>query len=455
MARTIIIGAGLTGLSAAYHLEKKGCTDLLIVEKESTIGGLCRSVTSNDFTFDYTGHFLHLQNPAVAHCISHTVGFNFFDEITRHSYIYSHECYTPYPYQMHLHGLPIDVCVDCIEGFVARDTNKNPQSFHAWVLAHFGKGFGKHFFFPYQQKICDYDVRKLQASWTGRFVPSTTLRTIIEGTLSANAHDAVGYNATFFYPKTPGIETFIKAFARNIRTPITTACTVTRINLAKKIVVLSDGTTHPYEHIISTMPLDSLLTILDDAPTTAFNHAQGKLQCTSVINLNLGLKTALPTDKQWVYYPESTTAWYRLGYPQAICPASAPTGGSSLSIEISHRKRTRAWQHEALARAKKEVSTVLHIDPAMIATEVVLSLPHAYVVYDAWREKNLTCLLNRLAQQDIYSIGRYGAWKYASMHEAILDGKNIADSLTITPAHRAEDAVTITPKQNKNIYQRL
>ena len=62
MAKVIIIGAGLTGLSAAYHLEKKGFNDYLIVEKEDSPGGLCRSIKQDGFTFDYTGHLLHSNN---------------------------------------------------------------------------------------------------------------------------------------------------------------------------------------------------------------------------------------------------------------------------------------------------------------------------------------------------------------------------------------------------------
>ena len=62
MAEIIIIGAGLTGLSTAYHLEKQGFTDFQIFEKENVPGGLLRSFKSNGFTFDFTGHLLHINN---------------------------------------------------------------------------------------------------------------------------------------------------------------------------------------------------------------------------------------------------------------------------------------------------------------------------------------------------------------------------------------------------------
>jgi len=56
-------------------------------------------------------------------------------------------------------------------------------------------------------------------------------------------------------------------------------------------------------------------------------------------------------------------------------------------------------------------------------------LPYAYVIYDFWREQHLDSLLNHLKQRNIYSVGRYGAWKYSSMYNAIVDGQTIAQTL--------------------------
>ena len=59
--KIIILGAGLAGLSAAWHLKQKGIR-ASVFEKEDTAGGLCRSKDINGFIFDYDGHLLHFQN---------------------------------------------------------------------------------------------------------------------------------------------------------------------------------------------------------------------------------------------------------------------------------------------------------------------------------------------------------------------------------------------------------
>ena len=58
---TLIVGAGITGLTAAYFLSKGG-ERCLLLEKEEDIGGLCRSYKLDDIIFDLGPH-LFFHNP--------------------------------------------------------------------------------------------------------------------------------------------------------------------------------------------------------------------------------------------------------------------------------------------------------------------------------------------------------------------------------------------------------
>src|SRR3990170_8597648 len=58
---TIIVGAGLTGLSCGYYLvsgQKKG----LLIEQESVVGGQARSLIFQDCIFDLGPHVLFCNN---------------------------------------------------------------------------------------------------------------------------------------------------------------------------------------------------------------------------------------------------------------------------------------------------------------------------------------------------------------------------------------------------------
>ena len=453
MARIVILGAGLTGLSTAYHLEQAGCTDYLLFEKEILPGGLCRSVTSNGFTFDYTGHLLHSNDATTRPLVDLCVGKDNLATATRSAWIESSGIQTPYPYQMYLHGRSPEVIAECIKGFVTRtQTRRQPHMFPEWVESAFGSGFGKHFFYPYQRKIFSYPPRKLTATWTGRFVPKTDLSTIIRGALTPHTADNIGYNATFLYPKAGGINTLITGLVKQIRKPLLTGFCVTKIDTVHKIITFDNGHQEPYEQLVSTLPLDNLLNMLDGTHTQELQSAASNLLCTSVLNINLGINNtgvfnsevlsscvahnALP-NTSWIYYPDTNSPWYRIGFPHSFAPSACPAGTQSLYAEFSYLNKPKN-NRRAITQAETKVLEHFNLSSEAVIARAPLMLDHAYVIYNTWRDQHIPQILNRLtADYAIHSIGRYGAWKYASMQEALVDGKTTAHALTNTfiPAH--------------------
>lgn len=430
MAKIVIIGAGPTGLSAAYHLEQKGFTDYVLFEKEMQTGGLCRSVHQDGFTFDYTGHLLHINDDYFRKFITDIVGLDNLGVVHRRSFIYSHETYTRYPFQMNLHGLPEDVIADCIQGYAMRKTSiKNPKNFEQWVHKHFGSGIGKHFFFPFDSKKNAYPAKKLSVSWMGRFVPKTNLQDMIKGAIAENTK-AVGYNSNFLYPKKGGIQFWVSKIAQTLKNPIQTGFCVSSVDYKNKLVHFTNGHAEPFEQLISTMPLDHLLTNAEGiAPT--LQRAAKNLLCNSVVNFNLGIKRENLSDKHWIYVPEKKYPFYRLGFWHNFSQSMAPKGYSSLYGEFSHLNRSQKTVETLLKKSLAQTKELLGISNSEIVSEKVLHIKHAYVIYDMWRERNLAKMLDTLKEHNIHSVGRYGQWKYSSMQEAILDGKKIADTLTL------------------------
>jgi len=430
VAKIIIIGAGLTGLSTAYHLEKKGFFDYKLFEKENEIGGLCRSIYQDGFTFDYTGHLLHISDDYFDQLLNNIVGKENLNSIDRKSFVYSRETYTPYPYQMNLFGLPQEVIVECIEGFVARKKGKkDPKTFYQWVIKNFGLGFGKNFFFPFQSKLFDYNLKKISADWTGRFVPQTSLNQIISGAMSANVSVKVGYNSQFFYPQKGGIFFWVKKLAENIKNPIQTNFSVKSINLKNKNIIFENGHQESFDKLITTMPLDLMLSKIQDSSTTDFSKISKKLVCNSVVNFNLGLARPDLSEKHWIYFPEEKYPFYRIGFNHNFSSHSVPAGCSSLYGEFGYTKKSSQEVEWILQKSISQAKQLFKISDSEILTQKIIYIPRAYVIYNFWREKNLVSLHNSLQENSIFSIGRYGQWKYSSMQEAVLDGRDIVDKI--------------------------
>lgn len=424
MAKIVILGAGLTGISAAYHLEQAGFYEYALFEKETIPGGLCRSVQQDGFTFDMTGHLLHVNDPYFSSLIQDKVGLDAFEQINRRSFIYSNNAYTPYPFQTNLRGLPLDVIAECLSGFVKRRTDKQIKTFKQWVLHQFGAGFGKHFFFPYQKKIFSYPINKLTASWTGRFVPATTLNQILEGIMHDAAPPSIGYNAQFLYPKKGGIFFWVQKLAQQLINPVHTSYSVKTIDSINNIVHFTNGHKERYETLINTIPLDLFLCMLKESSSSNLKQAARHLLCNSVINFNIGVNRSDLCDKHWIYFPETQYAFYRLGFPHNFSTHTVPAGCSSLYGEYSFLKKdpTNNQITEVITQTKR----LLKISDTDIATELIIPISHAYVIYNSWRDKYLPTLLEQLKEKAIHSVGRYGQWKYSSMQEAILDGQEVA-----------------------------
>ena len=109
----VVIGAGPTGLSAAYHLGE----DALLLEQNDRVGGWCRSIVEKGFTFDFAGHIMFSNDPYVHEMYEMLLGDNVHWQ-DREAWIYSKNVYTRYPFQGALYGLPPQVIKECIVGAI-------------------------------------------------------------------------------------------------------------------------------------------------------------------------------------------------------------------------------------------------------------------------------------------------------------------------------------------------
>jgi protoporphyrinogen oxidase len=433
VTKIVIIGSGLTGLSAAFHLEQAGCFDYAIFEKDDRPGGLLKSFEQDRFTFDYTGHFLHLKSLYFRNFLSYIVGMNNLSLIKRQSAIHLYNSTVNYPFQMNLYGLPSKVVYECIEGFIRKKKSIHiPETFYDWVLKYFGRGIGEHFFFPYNTKLLSYDIKKVSPSWTGRFVPKVDLREVLQGALSMTEERWVGYNSLFYYPKSGGIEFIIKKLVGSIKNEVKKGFKATQVDLASKIVYFENGHRENFDYLINTMPLNKLLSNVKGVCRADFKQAAEKLLCNSVINFNLGFDVEDISTKHWLYFPEKKFLFYRLGFWNNINKTSVKNGCSAIYGELAYLPKTKKQQNidSFIHKSIDQAVAFLSVKKSNVIIEKILPIEHAYVIYDKWREKNISKIHCDLNSNGIYSIGRFGEWKYSTMEDAVLDGKRVAEILS-------------------------
>ncbi|MBM4037119.1 MAG: FAD-dependent oxidoreductase [Planctomycetes bacterium] len=462
----VILGAGLAGLSTAYHLRRGGCRDLALHEREDRPGGLCRSEARDGFTFDYTGHFLHLRTPEMKRLASRLLGSE-LATVIRSSWIWSQGVFTRYPFQTHTFGLPVETVKEVLLGYIqARCCRSSrlqipdsrlksaignrqsaiPRSFERWVYETFGEGIAKHFMLPYNEKLWGIHPRLLTTEWMGRYVPPASLEQVIEGALT-DKPAGEGYNATFRYPCQGGIESLVRALAARVG-PIALGSEAVGIDLRRRRVEFADGSRADYAALVSTLPLPELVARLRGAPDRV-RDAAAKLHWASLFALSLGLRANRTEGRQWVYVPERRFAFYRVGCFSNAARAMAPPEQAAVWSEVSYVPHCRlpiadCRLKSGIGNRKSEMPSMLrrqvldglkemgwlrsHRD---VAAEWPLEIPYAYVTYDAHHRRATGTILRYLAKHHIHSIGRYGRWEYSSMEDALLQGRETAQRLLV------------------------
>ncbi len=431
----LILGGGLAGLSTAYHLNKISGLSALIVEKEKYPGGTAASISKQGFTFDFTGHLLHLHDPYGKKLIQDLLKGN-LREINRSAWIYSHETLTRYPFQANTYGLPDSVINECLFGFLktihrppSAKKKKTPTSFKDWAFETFGEGICRHFLFPYNEKLWQRKLSTMTTEWQGRFVPAPKVSEVLYGAVMDQTK-AFGYNASFLYPTKGGIQSLPNALSSRLKKKqLLLGHEALWIDLKTKEAFIKKIGLISFKRLVNTIPLNDFISLVKKTPARVLNAAED-LSSNSVYCLNLGVSGRVMPEKHWIYFPEKKYPFYRVGFYHQFASSNAPAGASSLYVEFSRnsKSKVRLSDMESLALKALKDCKILKPDNQILIKEW-LPIKCGYVVYDFKRTKVLNALLPYLAQNGVESIGRYGAWKYSFMEEAIMDGKKCAEKL--------------------------
>ena len=464
-----IIGAGPTGLSAAYHLDQ----DTLLLERNAGVGGWCRSIRDKGFTFDYAGHIMFSNDPYVLKLYQILLGDNLHWQ-NREAWIYSKQVFTRYPFQGALYGLPPAVIKECIVGamearygklkapkrqcaaanspepsaqlddccadgavpassastsFAALEARK-PGNFEDFIYKTWGAGIGKHFAISYNKKLWTVPLSEMETSWLGGRVPLPDLEEIIEGALEPVAKP-MGPNARFGYPLRGGFQALMSGFLPHIKGDIELNADVVSLSPQEHLIALADGRRFQYEHLISTMPLPELIRVIGDQAPAEVRAAARGLRHVSVRCVNLGIGRENITDKHWIYYPEDTV-FHRIFVQGNASPECNAPGGFGLTCEISYSP-SKPLPCDGQRLVELCVADLVKVgllkEEDRVITANQLDLPYAYVLYDHARAQNVATVKAWLAEYDISLAGRYSEWEYYNSDHAFIAGKKAAEAV--------------------------
>ena len=417
----IVLGAGLTGLSAALELQSRG-VDFLVVEREQQVGGHTATIEDSGYRFDRTGHLLHLRNHDRRERI-----LSLLDEppltFHRESLVFSEGVYTKYPYQANTFGLPVESAYACVMGFLQAQQRRNipePDNFEQYCRTHFGDAIAERFMLPYNSRLWGVPPSDVTTEWCDRFVPLPSLEDVIAGAVGKQ-NAGLGYNATGYYPRR-GMGELALSLERRIG-KVTKSATVRHIDPRNRVCAIDQGS-RGYQSLISTLPLPQLLALFTSLPEHV-SAAALRLRCTPLFYLDVALNCPPKRHFHWIYVPESRFPFYRVGNYAAFSPAMAPPKAASLYVELVSRD-PQLVQNVWPSVAEGLIEMGVLQSPTDVAFVRLRHLSHAYVIYDRDRTLALETIQQYLRELGIISTGRYGGWNYSSMEDALGFGEAAA-----------------------------
>ena len=404
---TLIIGAGITGLSLASFLDTD---DYLIVEKDSEVGGYCKTTIRNGFVWDYSGHFFHFNNQEIKDYVLENIECDVVT-VNKKSHIYYKDRYINFPFQNNIDQLPTDEFIECL--YDLRNTgNGEVNTFTDFVKNTLGESICDKFIIPYNEKLYACDLNNLDYDAMGRFFPKPTNFDDLLTQLK-NKNKTESYNSTFIYP-TGGSFEFVKSLLKRVNEDnILLDTEIIGIDLENKIAQTNNGYIK-FNKLVNTMPFDTFMKLTGEKVDN--------LSSNKVVVFNLGFNKPTDISSNWVYYPNDEI-FYRVGFYNNIFG----TDRMSLYVEIGMEKTERVIEEDLLKKVLEDLIMVGVVTNHTLVDHQMIVMNPAYVhitkeskeIYNDWGKKN-----NPLG---LFSIGRYGSWTYCSIEDNIIQTKELVN----------------------------
>jgi protoporphyrinogen oxidase len=428
----VIIGAGPTGLGAAFRLQEVGYEDYAVYEAENFPGGLSSSHTDEaGFTWDCGGHVHFSRYPYYDKASRGALGEHGFLTHERKSFIEIMQRLVRYPFQSHLKDLPMDAALECLLGLAEATYLRStaPENFLDWMKGAFGKGVCRLFMEPYNRKIWAHPLEEMSFSWLGERVAVTGLEGALRCILCENGEGRWGPNATFRYPKEGGTGLLFARLSSVTGDRLKLGKRLVSVNLAWRGLLFADGTETAYDWLISTIPLDRLVAILSDVPAHVRDAAAGLVHNSCAI-VGAGIRGNSPPERHWIYFPEERFPFYRVTYLSNYSPALVPNQGGpylSLMCETSFPASSPPPTNDLEEQVIEGLCSAAILSEGDLGELVSVSkklLNYAYPVPTSDRDRRLNAVFSFLEPLHMLSRGRFGAWKYeiGNMDHSFMQG---------------------------------
>jgi protoporphyrinogen oxidase len=454
--RVVIIGAGPAGLTAAYQLAKAGHTST-VLEADSVVGGISRTVERDGWRFDIGGHRFFTKVKPVEDLWHEILEQDEFLQRPRKSRIYYRGKFYDYPIKP-LNALlnlgPVEA-VRCVGSYLLARVRppKDRWTLEGYVVANYGWRLYSHFFKAYNEKVWGVPASELSADWGAQRIKGMSLfqavwepiRSRVAGRRNNRSRQVTSLIEEFQYPKYgPGMmweRCQEKVQAAGTKVIMDTAVTRIRHQASRAVSVVAESegvtTEYPADEVISSMPFSLLLRAMDPPVPSDVQRAADALAFRDFLTVALVVPAdKVPWDDTWIYIHAPEVKTMRVQNFGSWSPFMVKDGRDVLGLEYTLHEGDESWtasDDELVARATHELEAMGLMHAADVETGYVVRVPKAYPVYDEDYKDNVDVLRAWLSEHatNVHPVGRNGMHRYNnqdhSMYTAMLTVENIVD----------------------------
>lgn len=409
-----ILGAGISGISLFDILKRNYGITCDIFEKETRIGGLCRTeVVNQQYVYDLGGgHIFNSKYPEVIKYVFDLLAEGQWEYSKRKAKIAFGETIVDYPFEFSLSKLTVDVAADCIQALFERDQKAEVRNFADFLLKHFGKGLYENYLEPYNTKIWKYDLQQIDYDWVEGKMPYPDARDILLKTLSRNTDETHMVHSTFYYPASGGIQTLIKVMGQDIP-KLHIGESIEKIEFVNEKTIVNGNA---YDLVINTIPLPELGRCIAKLPSdvvSAIDNLKYNSVCSYLFEMDQ------ENDWSWLYIPNQEIIPHRIVYQGNLAKRNAPEGKSSITMEITQSEKFSESQ------ILSNIETYLHLKNPLAQNYS----KYAYVVFDLQRQENMRRIKEFCAAKHLILHGRFAEWTYPNMDICIKNSFDLAEQI--------------------------
>lgn len=425
-----VIGAGIAGVAAGDGFRRAG-SQAIVYEAHPYWGGHTHSDVFEGCTFDEGPHVSFTPDERVQKVFLE--GAVEVEELAPRITNWFRGKWVTHPAQVNLHGLDPELLTQVIVDFVEAQNNP-PEivNYADWLTAMYGKTFAENFPFAYTRKYWTVDPSKLGVDWVGSRMYPPKLDEVVRGALAEKNEGDFHYLKKLRYPKRGGYQSFLNGMRKDL--DIQTSKKVVAVDVAKNELRFEDGTSAPFDKLVSSMPLDQLIPIIEGVEVPdAVVEAAKQLLCSSVVLVDVGVNRTDIFDHDWFYVYDEDISISRVHLPHRLSKENAPAGVECLQAEV-YFSREKPLETPVEQLEERVVNEFIQMGIIRNHEEVAFTrtrtLQYANIVFDHNRQPALDIILPFVESLGIELIGRFGQWGYHWTDDATKSGWQAASNVT-------------------------